>query len=88
VDNLVLAPMPHHVALLTDSVDTTTGKSLDPFVVASCSASGPDNWVYWQYLQGPSMASPPAAGVAALIVSQYGEHDRRGGLTMEPEKAA
>ena len=33
------------------------------------------------------MASPHAAGVAALIVSEFGDHDRHGGgLTMDPDK--
>ena len=32
---------------------------------------------YYQYLQGTSMASPHAVGVAALIVAQYGPRDRR-----------
>jgi subtilisin family serine protease len=40
---------------------------------------------YYEWLQGTSMASPHAVGVAALIVSEYGERDRRhGGLKLDP----
>ncbi|MEV6148957.1 S8 family serine peptidase [Nonomuraea sp. NPDC052129] len=54
-----------------------------PSVVRDCRGSVCG---YYTYLQGTSMASPRAAGVAALIVSRFGHRDRaHGGLTMNPD---
>ncbi|MCU1501251.1 MAG: peptidase [Ilumatobacteraceae bacterium] len=82
VDGLVLAAYPESLAIASGDVDVATGEPTTPFVVRDC-AKG--TCAYYQYLQGTSMASPHAAGVAALIVSKYGIRDRtHGGLTLDP----
>jgi lantibiotic leader peptide-processing serine protease len=54
----------------------------NPMILRDCKGA---TCGYYQYLQGTSMASPHATGVAALIVSTHGRKDpRHGGLTMSP----
>lgn len=72
----ILAPAPKAVLEARGDLDPD-GTPNNPFVVQ-------DQGAYYQYLQGTSMAAPHAAGVAALIVSQYGQRDRRGGKTLAP----
>ncbi|TYK51096.1 S8 family peptidase [Actinomadura decatromicini] len=58
------------------------GTPKTPNIIRSCKG---DECAYYQSIQGTSMASPHAVGVAALIVSRYGHRDRRnGGLTLDP----
>lgn len=78
----ILAAYPAALAEAEGAIDEN-GDVVVPWAVESCDAKGTE-CAYYQYLQGTSMASPHAAGVAALIVSQYGERQRGGGLGLDP----
>ena len=78
----ILAAYPAALAEAEGAIDEN-GDVVVPWAVKSCDDKG-EECAYYQYLQGTSMASPHAAGVAALIVSQYGERQRGGGLGLDP----
>lgn len=81
-ENLILGAYPASVAAARGQLDPD-GTPNTPSVVRDCQG---DVCAYYQWIQGTSMASPHAAGVAALIVSEYGRPDRHdpGGLTLDP----
>jgi subtilisin family serine protease len=77
--NQILAAYPKNVAEERNQLNPDgTPRVLS--VVRDCKGS---TCAYYQWIQGTSMASPHAAGVAALIVSEFGQ--RRGrGITLHP----
>ncbi|WP_022894643.1 S8 family serine peptidase [Agromyces subbeticus] len=80
----ILAAYPTALAEAEGAIDEN-GDVVVPWAVESCDASG-ETCGYYQYLQGTSMASPHAAGVAALIVGQFGKRDKEhGGKTLSPD---
>jgi len=86
-ENMILSVQPLKVLQEEGSVDkhgriTHAGEVAG--VQKACTADGTCG--YYGYLQGTSMASPHASGVAALIVSQYGSADpsHAGGLWLSP----
>ena len=87
IENAILAAYPYEVGIREDreldgrpDIDPVTGEPTSPAVIKQGGA-------YYQYIQGTSMASPHAVGVAALIVAEYGHRDpRNGGVTLRPDR--
>ncbi len=85
-ENMILSTYPKNVGIAEGMIDPTTGEvtpdGVELGVQKACAGS---TCGYYQFLQGTSMASPHATGVAALIVSQYGKYTGRN-VTMAPNK--
>jgi lantibiotic leader peptide-processing serine protease len=86
--NQILSTYPLHVLQaggLVDSAGNITPAGLTVGVMKDCDGS---TCGFYAYLQGTSMASPHATGVAALAVSRFGERDprHRSGLRLDPWK--
>ncbi len=83
IQSTVLAAYPENVAKAEGTLNPD-GTPNTPGVVRDCKGTV---CAYYQYLQGTSMASPHAAGVAALVVSAHGKRDKvNGGLTLAPAR--
>ncbi|KZB87809.1 S8 family serine peptidase [Amycolatopsis regifaucium] len=81
IENQILSTYPRNVGVAEGKIDAAgniTPDGLDDGVQKATTADGRVG--YYQWLQGTSMASPHATGVAALIVSQYGKGSRDFGM--------
>jgi len=81
----ILSTYPKDVAI-SDGLIKNNYKVLNPLAVVDCQGTGNDKVCgVYVYLQGTSMASPHAVGVAALIISAFGTYDAQTGeLGMAP----
>ncbi|MEV7966210.1 S8 family serine peptidase [Sphaerisporangium sp. NPDC088356] len=81
ITKATLSAYPKSLAIANGEIDADGNPTVN-YVVKDCAGA---TCAYYQYLQGTSMASPRAAGVAALIVSKYGHRDGRDGKTLSPD---
>jgi lantibiotic leader peptide-processing serine protease len=84
--NQILSTYPKQVLQRLGRVDADGNvvPAFEGLVFKDCDSAGVCG--YYQYLQGTSMASPHATGVAALIVSRFGTRTRHGGISLDPWK--
>lgn len=75
----ILAAAPEHVLRAAGRIDAS-GRPKGSDVVKDCARG---TCSYYQYLEGTSMASPHAAGVAAILVSRFGK-PAQGGFGLAP----
>lgn len=88
--NLILSTIPKNVALAEGSIDEDGNVTPDAegWVLKDCQdvPGKGEQCGYYEYYQGTSMASPHAAGVAALIVSAHGKVEGRRGFTLDADR--
>jgi subtilisin family serine protease len=85
-ENMILGPYPKAVGVANGDIDPVTGEPTNEFIVQQCSdPTVASTCAYYQWIQGTSMASPHAVGVAALIIAELGQRDGAGNASMSPD---
>ncbi|NRQ35682.1 S8 family serine peptidase [Nonomuraea sp. NN258] len=76
----ILAAAPEHVLRAAGRIDQA-GKPKGTDVVRDCRDGACS---YYQYLDGTSMAAPHATGVAAILISRFGQAQGKAGVSAAP----